>query len=484
MLLVCLTANARQQPFYDNRLTLEQEEKPELRGDSLYIGFRLDFDRLRLETDRSLTLTPLLAGKDTVRMKPVVLNGRNRHRVYRRDLSLGLEQPGTYYAVVKTTGRAKKSLVYRDTLLFEPWMAGATVILEEDLCGCGGHTEELARESLFAVELPQPFPPAVAPEPFEPVYSYLSPAPEKIKMRTELKDIYLNFPVNKVVIYPDYMDNRRELAGAQEMIMRINTDTNLCVSEVVIRGYASPEGSVPSNYRLSKGRAAALKNYLASRLHDSSLPMRSESGGEDWNSVIEKLQVTPITGRDELLAAIRDCDRSDAAETALRQLGGGRPYREMLREIYPKVRRSLCSVNYTAREFTVEESRTVIRLHPEQLSLYEMWRLAYSYPENSDEFKEVMRIAVRTFPADDTALLNAAGAELADGQYDLAAGYLARIRQCGPAYENACGILSFYRKEYEEAAARFRKAAEGGSEAARHNLTGVEKEYANTQNND
>lgn len=484
MWLVCLTANAQQQSFYNNRLVIKQEERPELRGDSLYVSFRIEFDRLRLETDRSLTLTPLLAGKDTARMKPFVLNGRNRHQVYRRDLSLGIEQAGTYYAVLKTTGRKEKSLVYRYAFLFEPWMAGATVVLEEDLCGCGGHTEELTCEPLFAVNLPQRLPAPVVPEPFEPVYSYSQPAPEKIKMRTELKDIYLNFPVNQVVIYPDYMDNRRELASAQEMIMRMNTDTNLAIREVVIRGYASPEGSVPSNYRLSEGRASALKNYLLPRLHDASLPMRSESGGEDWNGVIEKLQVTPIAGRDELLAAILTCDRSDAAETALRRLGGGQPYRDMLREIYPKVRRVLCSVNYTAREFTVEESRSVIRLHPEQMSLYEMWQLACSYPENSEEFKEVMRIAVRTFPADDTALLNAANAEIADGRYDLAAGYLGRIRQCGPACENAYGLLSFFRKEYGEAAARFRKAGEAGSEAGRHNLSGMEKEYTNKPNND
>ncbi|MCD8135103.1 MAG: DUF3868 domain-containing protein [Parabacteroides gordonii] len=481
LLLLNTTAGAQEQTaIYGNRITIRQSEPLEQQGDSLPVAFLLDAGGLKIESCRSLTLTPMIAGeKDTLRLQPIVFNGRNRHQVYRRNLSLGEEDPQTYYAVVKMTGKEEKTVAYRRSVLFAPWMNDARLVIEENLCGCGGHTQQTTCDPLFAVIAPVP----LVEEPFRPAYAYLQPAPEKVKNRTELKDIYLNFPVNKTVIYPEYMNNPAELTKAQKMIEGINSDKNLSIREVLIKGYASPEGSVASNHRLSEGRAAALKNYLVPRLHTPSLPIRSESGGEDWEGVIELLPGSDITGRDELLAAIRKGDRSDAAEQALRTLDGGQPYREMLQQIYPKVRRVLCSVSYTVREFTLEESREIIRLHPEQLSVEEMYRVAESYPEDSDEFKEALRTAARVFPADETARLNAAVIELQEGNYDKAATLLDGIRQSNAAYENACGLLAVQREAYEQAAAHFRKAVEGGSDAARQNLSELEKKQMNKQKN-
>lgn len=481
LLMVSITSGAQQlSSIYEDRIIIKQNEPLQQQGDSLPVDILLDASRLTIESCRSLTLTPMLAGeKDTLRLKPVILNGRNRHQVYRRNLSLGEETPDTYHTVLKMAGKEDKTISYRQSVLYEPWMNSAQLVIEEDLCGCGGHTQQTTYEPLFAVIVPAP----VVEEPFRPAYAFLQPAPEKVKNRTELKDIYLNFPVNKTVIYPEYMNNPAELTKAQKMIEGINSDKNLSIREVLIKGYASPEGSVASNHRLSEGRAAALKNYLVPRLHTPALPIRSESGGEDWEGVIELLPGSDITGRDELLAAIRKGDRSDAAEQALRTLDGGQPYKEMLQQIYPKVRRVLCSVSYTAREFTLEESREIIRLHPEQLSVEEMYRVAESYPEDSNEFKEALRTAARVFPADETARLNVAVVELQEGNYDQAACLLDGIRQSNAAYENACGLLAVQQEAYEQAAAHFRKAIEGGSEAARQNLSELEKKQMNKQKN-
>lgn len=471
-------AQDRQQTIYGGRITVARPEPSRRSGDSLTIRFRLGADSLRIPSARSLTLTPILAGEaDSLRLQPILLNGRNRHQVYRRDRSLGTEAADTYYTVRKMTGDAALDLAYRQTLPFEPWMEKARLVMEEDLCGCGGHTEEISRQTLFALSLPAA--PAPAAAPFEPAYSYVQPAPEAVKHRTELKNIYLSFPVNQTVIHPDYRDNPASLAAARTMIEQINADKNLTIREVVIRGYASPEGPAAANNRLSAGRAAALETYLAGRLRDTAIPLRSESGGEDWEGVIEALQTAPFAGASDLLAAIRACDRSDAAEQALRTLAGGAPYRQMAQTIYPQVRRVVCSVAYTARAFTLAESREILSRHPEQLSLHELWQVADSYPENSAGFKDALLTAARLFPADETALLNAANVALADGRYDEAARYLDSIHTAGAAAENARGLLAVYRKEYTQAAAHFRRAIEAGSEAARQNLAQLNNNDAN-----
>lgn len=265
------------------------------------------------------------------------------------------------------------------------------------------------------------------------------------------------------------------------MVEKINTDKNLHIREVVIRGYASPEGSVPSNYRLSEGRAAALKNYLVPRIKGEALPMRSESGGEDWEGVIQLLESSDASGREALLTAIRGGNRSDAAEQALRSIQGGTPYSWMLKEIYPKVRRVLCSVQYTVREFTVEEGRDIIRRNPEQLSLFEMYQIADSYAEDSPEFMETFETAVRIYPTDETALLNAATVSLVKGDVGQAEMYLKQIRQTNQALHNTWGVLEMMKGNYETSETYLKKAAAEGSKAAQHNLEELEKKCGNNK---
>lgn len=495
--LASLTAGAQpgkapQEPqaIYGGLLTILGDETTPRTDDSLRVNFTLETKGLELPSVRSLTLTPLVAGpKDTLRLTPILLNGRNRHQVYRRERALGRGNDADYYAVLKAAGDANQTVVYRQTLPFEPWMKEARLVMEEDLCGCGGHSEEIALEPLFALADETPAPPKAAP--FEAAYVYLQPAPEAVKNRTELKDLYLHFAVNRTTIDSGYMHNPQELAAARELVERIRTDKNLSIREILIRGYASPEGSVAGNRRLSEGRAAALKNYLVARLGDRSLSFHSEGGGEDWEGVIEALRAQPVAGREELLAAMTASDQSDASEQALRRIGGGAPYREMAEKIYPKVRRVVCSVRYTARSFTLEESREIIRRHPEQLSLYEMWQVAESYPENSEAFRETIRTAARTFPHSETALVNAAHVALAEGNCAEAADYLGRIRstpdarggeasQPSAAYENAAGLLALCRGDRAQAILHFRQAAGAGSESARTNLAQLAAEDAPT----
>lgn len=71
--------------------------------------------------------------------------------------------------------------------------------------------------------------------------------------------------MNKVDIRPEYMNNPQELAKIRAMIDDLKSDANINVKRLDIIGYASPEGTLAANKRLSEGRAMALSNYLAAR---------------------------------------------------------------------------------------------------------------------------------------------------------------------------------------------------------------------------
>ena len=457
----------------ENKATINatvQASKQE--GDQLVVELELDGSPLNLSAPEYVVVTPLVTdGTHEVVLDDILWSGRNHAKVYNRNVALGVQDPAEYYAVRKAAGNSDKTVAYRRTVPYQKWMDNARVMLREKWYACNEGMNQLALADLGAV-VPTAVVPVVIPDP---IYYYMEPEREPRKIRTELSDIYLNFPVNLVVIYPEYMNNTAELAKAEEMVRRLNNDKNLQIEDILIEGYASPEGSVPSNFRLSEGRAAALKNYLLPRIENSDrLPFRYKSGGEDWDGPIALLEQASFPGRDELLVAMRTSDRSDASEMALRNIGGGAPYRTMLKDIYPKVRRVACTITYSVREFTVEEAKEILKTNPELLSAYELYQVACSYPEGSAEALQALALAAQLYPDNDTALINAATAALAVGEPARAAHLLGSVTAKNAAYNHAYGLLMLRQGNLAEAEQAFNRALNAGVEPARHNLSVIQ----------
>lgn len=81
---------------------------------------------------------------------------------------------------------------------------------------------------------------------------------------------------------------------------------------------------------------------------------------------------------------------------------------------------------YTVRPFSIEEAKEILKTKPQQLSLQEMFLVAQTYEPGSPEFNEVFDIAVRLFPDDETANLNAACTDLQKGDLTSAEKHLAK----------------------------------------------------------
>jgi len=96
-----------------------------------------------------------------------------------------------------------------------------------------------------------------------------------------------------------------------------------------------------------------------------------------------------------------------------------------LTECYPSLRHSDYEVAYTIRTYTdVEEIKRIFRTSPQKLSLDEFYHLAEQYEPGSDAFNEVFETAVRMYPDDAQANLNAANAAMQKGDWKRAAQYL------------------------------------------------------------
>lgn len=266
-----------------------------------------------------------------------------------------------------------------------------------------------------------------------PALPFRLPLEEDEKLRHIRGRAFLDFPVNETVIYPEYRRNPAELRRIRHTIDSALFDRTIAVRSISLHGYASPESPYSNNTRLAKGRTAALKAYVQNAYHLPDSVFHTAFTPEDWQNLrnfiadggrrkvkgdiwyedASVLETPAMPGfvsavREELLAVIDNDEEPDAKELSLKQVAGGKPYRWLLDHVYPGLRHTDYVIQYVVRHYPVKEARRLIYTHPEALSLSEMYRVAQSWPEGSDDWLDALLIAARQYPEDETANLNAA----------------------------------------------------------------------------
>lgn len=160
----------------------------------------------------------------------------------------------------------------------------------------------------------------------------------------------------------------------------------------------------------------------------------------------------------------------DAKEQALKRIANGEVFRGLLQEVFPALRHSDYVVQYIVRGFEVKEAKALVRTNPGQLSLQELFLVAQTYPAGSEDFNEIFDIAVRLFPDDPTANLNAASIALNRKDWTAARRYLDRADKSRPETLNNLGALAEGEQRPEEAISLYRQAVAKGSREAAENL--------------
>lgn len=432
---------------------LLKDVKVERSESRLIVRMDIDTRSLRQNGNTETMLVPVLVGQmgDSLRMQEVVISGRNRYYNRLRNAS----DDDTY--LLYRSSKDLTSVPYQAVVEYRPWMEQSALSVEfgQSECGCD---IPLTPEPLIALDF--------KPRIFAPQYVFITPEAEAVKMRDLKGSAYIDFPVNRTELYPDYRRNPQELAEIRKTIDVVRNDSNVTITSFSIKGFASPEGSYSNNVRLAKGRTATLKDYVQKLYAFNPDIMHTSYEPEDWEGLRKYVESSNIANREGILAII-DSDLAPDPKNAKIQKTYPEQYAFLLREEYPALRHSDYTINYVVRTFTsVEEIKRVLRTAPQNLSLNELFLVAQSYEPGSDDYREVFEVAVRMFPNDKVANLNAANIAIQRGEYDKARAYLAKAGDT-PQATYARGLIEAFEKNYDAALPLFDKAAsESLTEAA------------------
>ena len=420
----------------------------------LTVSMDIDMSQLRVESNRAVILTPcVVAQGDSVELPSVGVYGRGRYYHYLRSNGDAM-LTGPSETVVRAS-RKPDVQAYTATVEYEPWMEGASLTLHRQDYGCCG---DVLAEG--AVPLLSDFRSV-----YRPTYVYVRPAAEPVKTRAISGSAYVNFPVNRTEIRPSYMDNVRELGKITGTIDSVKADADITVKALSIKGYASPEGPYEANARLAKGRTDALKDYVSRLYKFDEGFIKASSEPENWQGLRQYVAQSNLENRWAILDIIDSDMKPDAKEWKIKTAYPS-DYRFLLDNCYPSLRRSDYRVEYVIRTYCDPvEIKRVMAGQPQKLSLAEFYLAAQSMQPGSREFDDAFETAVRMYPNDPTANLNAANSAMKRGDMEGAGRYLDKAGQSAEAVY-ARAVYAGLQGNYAKAKQLFSQAQAAGLAAA------------------
>lgn len=188
-----------------------------------------------------------------------------------------------------------------------------------------------------------------------------------------------------------------------------------------------------------------------------------------------------IDHRAEILALIDSDMEPDAKEWKIKRTYP-EEYRFMLHNFYPALRHTDYRIDYNIRTFSdADEIKRIMAERPQKLSLNEFYLVAGQYEPGTDEFTDVFQTAVRMFPNDETANLNAANAAIRRDDFGTARRYLDKAGDSAEAVY-ARGALAVREGDYDTACRYLNKAKGMGLEQAGRTLDRVGQKAEMTSN--
>ncbi len=412
---------------------------------------------LDMRSNQYVTLTPVIRGGGQERVLPeVYVYGRKREIVSERNDLLPLNA----YRIERRDRHSEQNIPYQASVTYEPWMRDAELFLEQNWCGCDNRQEENYASLLAGI-------PTFIDESYVPRTRgvYQVPEQEIVKNRFKESSAFVDFPVNRTELHPDYMNNPKELALIRASIEDADMQE---VSAIRIHGFASPEGGYANNARLAQGRAETLRKYIMDKYNYPMSLFQVTSTPENWEGFRKQLVDSDLAEKDRILAIVDSQAAEDAKEQQLKQFGA--TYTMIVRDWFPKLRRSDYRINYIAAPFTAEEARRVAVDRPQNLSLYEFYQAAQLAGRGTDEYNYLIETAVRMFPDDPVANLNAASMELERGNVAAARRYMQKAPANTSAALNNMGSIALLEGNYDQAEEYLERARNAGVSEATHNI--------------
>ena len=449
-----------------------------VRGGDLHVGMKVSYDHLKLPSDESLTLIPVLrSGDRSLELPSVVVNGTVKQRAYHRSEVLASASRkqvdlATPALVVRNTPKDSRQLTYKTEVPYAEWMKDAVLILRTRECGCSGKPSGIYEDRIDAgISLPQART-STGKDGIDECYLSLVnvvPAESGQDASHVLRGTIPYWGTTGLDKLADGKQYNEIYFRLREAVRSLEKENSTKVIGLKVTGYGAPAGNYRKNEKAAAKRALALKDYLRENYVVNRIPLEVTWVAEDWDSIRSLVQQSGMPLEHAVTDIISTVDLTKGRERVLMDLAGGSPYRYLQERIFPRVRRVEYAISYAHRRLDTAEGRRLFELGSRSLKLSEFFDVALSYPKGSNEYNDAFDLAARLFPDSPEAAINAAGVALSKHNLKKAHAYLDKYATLPAAYNNM-GILYLLEGNRDKAEVYLQMAAAAGVAEAKKTL--------------
>ena len=440
-------------------------------GDFLQVKMDINLSNVRVPNNKAMLILPMLVNDtDTLPLQRIGIYSRQRYYYYHRNNGGSILSDNK--ELIYQTSDHPNQINYDINIPYQSWMDGSQLMIRRSIYGCCKKLKETSDTNVG-----NPYFDLRYPELSEMVMAFVSERGNPEKTDTVIGAAFIDFPVNKTYIKEDYHNNAAELAKIWSSIDSVRNDKDITITEVELKGYASPEGSYTNNTNLAIGRTDALKKHIQNLYKFGKGVISTAYEPEDWEGLRQFVNQSNLDHRSEILEIIdTDIDPDKKEELIKRRFP--EEYAFLKEAVYPSLRHTDYRIAYTIRRFSdIDEIRQLVKTNPRKLSMNEFLLAAQSYPVGSDEYNEVFETAVRIHPTSEEANINAASAALSRGDVKLAAQFISKMGNSPEAIYTK-GVYKLLNGELDEARSLLEEAQLSGvdqSEIALKNLEMIEE---------
>ena len=271
-----------------------------------------------------------------------------------------------------------------------------------------------------------------------------------------------------------------------------NLDNDRATQNIAVKGYASPDGPVKFNDKLSKARSESGQKVVAKLLKDAGLEIDAAAYGEDWDGFKELVEKSDIQDKNLILQVLSLYNSPAEREAEIKNMSS--VFEELKKEILPELRRSQIVNSTDLQGLTDAEIMEAYRNGGELTAEHYLYA-AQVLAKTPAEQVEILTAASKKY--NDARIWNNLGAAQTEaGDKEAALASFEKAAKLDPSKELNKNLLlanlangnTAEAKKYAAAADAESKAAmaaaEGDYKAAAKGLTGYNEAIALIQSND
>jgi len=297
-----------------------------------------------------------------------------------------------------------------------------------------------------------------------------------VRVTTHTKDADIHYKIQRDNLRRSEL-TKEDIKNLENFVKEVDQAENKNYKGVKLSAYASPDGPIDLNERLSKGRKSSSEGFLKKLVSDKKLSeedaqklYEAKTTTEDWEGFKKLVENSDIEDKDLILRVLSMYDDPDVREKELENMA--KTWKVLADDILPKLRRSELAVEIEKIGFSDEEIQDFAMSNPDTLNVEELLYAGYQLFDDLDNKLKAFELATEKESKCIRAYNNIGYVKIKQGKLADAREALEKANEIKEGHAkvlNNLGVIELENGNIEEAKEYFLDATDAGKQV-KYNL--------------